>query len=86
MPRRFITVDGAQWSVTFSGHYTQYNKDEFTVCFQRLGSTEERVARYSPTGSKQREDSLAERTDADLQDLYRRSQPTWTTPEASYRR
>jgi hypothetical protein len=86
MPRRLIEIDGDTWSVTMSGRYTQYNKDEFTVVFRRIGGTEERLARYSPLGSKRREDSLAERTDAELVSLFRRSQPAWTTAEAGYRR
>ncbi len=87
MPRRLINLDGATWSVTLSGHYTQYSKDEFTLLFQKAGSDrDERVARYSPLATKQREDSLAELTDAALVDLFKRSQPAWTTPETGYHR
>jgi hypothetical protein len=87
VPRRLINVDGDSWTVAPSGHYTQYNKDEFTVVFQKVGRDgDERVARYSPLGTKQREDSLARLTDRELVDLFRRSQPSWTTPETGYRR
>jgi hypothetical protein len=81
-----IEVDEGAWSVTMSGRYTQYNKDEFTVVFQRVGGAEERLARYSPLGSKSREDSLAELGDSDLVSLFRRSQPAWTTAETGYHR
>ena len=85
MPRRLIDIAGTPWSVTMSGRYTQYNKDEFTILFRRVGEArEERAARYSPQGSKSREDSLAELSDAALIDLYRRSQPSWTTADTGY--
>lgn len=88
MPRRFLDVDGARWSVSLTGRRTQYARDEFSVLFTRVagGPEERRVARYSPLGPKSRESSLAELSDAQLLDLLRRSQPSWTTPELSYRR
>ncbi len=85
MPR-IIEVDGARWTVSPSGRRTQYAKDEFTVQFAREDGAEIRAARYSPQGSKAREDSLFELTAAQLTDLFRRSQPSWTTPELGYRR
>ena len=42
MPRRLIEIDGVQWSVTLSGRHTQYNKDEFTVLFRRVGGEPQR--------------------------------------------
>jgi hypothetical protein len=87
VPRRQIQVDGVNWTVAPSGHYTQYNKDEFTVVFQEQGGDGAlRVARYSPLATKQREDSLASLSDRELLDLFHRSQPSWTTPETGYRR
>ncbi len=88
MPQRTIEVDGQRWVVTTSGRWTQYVKDEFTVCFSRVGSQppEARVARYSPRGITARESSLAELSEAALADLLARSQPSWTTPELGYRR
>lgn len=88
MPQRTIEVDGTRWVVTGSGRRTQYAKDEFTVCFSRVGAdpAERRVARYSPRGITARESSLAELTDAALADLLARSQPSWTTPELGYQR
>ena len=88
MPLPTIEKDGQQWTVTSSGRRTQYAKDEFTLCFTRVGSNpvEQRVARYSPQGSKAREDSLAELSGAALVSLLNRSQPSWTTAEMGYRR
>ena len=86
MPQRSIEVDGIRWTVSLSGRRTQYTKDEFTVTFARDDADEVRVARYSPLGSKAREASLHELSDAQVADLLRRSQPSWTTPELGYRR
>jgi hypothetical protein len=88
MPRRTIDVNGGTWTVSATGRRTIYHKDEFSVLFTRVagGEREERVARYSPLGVKNREASLAELSDAQLRDLWRRSQPSWTTPELGYRR
>ncbi|HJP56985.1 MAG TPA: hypothetical protein VJ847_08170 [Gemmatimonadales bacterium] len=88
MPRRIIEVDGVEWSVAVSGRVTRYVKDEFGLVFTRgAGATRERrVARYSPPGAKSRELSLAELSDAELQDLLAHSQPAWTAPELGYRR
>ena len=86
MPQRSVEVEGVRWTVSPSGRRTQYTKDEFTVTFARDDSDEVRVARYSPLGSKARDESLQELSDAQLADLLRRSQPSWTTPELGYRR
>jgi hypothetical protein len=88
MPPRTIEVNDERWSVTPTGRRTQYSKDEFSVLFTRVagGPHEERAARYSPLGVKEREASLAGLTEAQLSDLLRRSQPSWTTPELGYRR
>lgn len=85
---RTIEIDGQRWTVAPTGRRTQYSKDEFSVLFTRVagGPPEERVARYSPLAVKERETSLARLTDAELTDLLRRSQPSWTTPELGYRR
>jgi hypothetical protein len=45
---------------------------------------EVRVTRYSPVGSKSREESLVELSDADLVRLFEQSQPSFTSPEAGY--
>jgi hypothetical protein len=86
MPRKF-SADGAEWVVLPSGRNTQYVRDEFGLLFTRMtGERVERVARYSPRDSRNREQSLAGLTDADLRDLLATSQPAWTAPETGYRR
>ncbi len=86
MPPRTIDVEGQRWEVSPSGRVTQYLRDEFSVQFRRLGGAEVRIARYSPLGARNPEDSLAELSDSQLQELLQRSQPSWTAPETQYRR
>ena len=88
MPRRVIEVDGEQWEVAVSGRVTQYVKDEFGLVFTRgVGpNREQRVVRYSPLGTKAREVSLGQLSDAELRELLAHSQPSWTAPEMGYRR
>ena len=86
MPRRF-TADGAEWIVLPSGRNTQYVRDEFGLHFTRVtGAKEERLARYSPGGSRAREESFAALTDGQLRELLATSQPAYTAPETGYRR
>ncbi|HET7564924.1 MAG TPA: hypothetical protein VFJ96_08010 [Gemmatimonadaceae bacterium] len=86
MPIRTITIDGAVWKVTPSGRVTQYDRDEFALIFAREeGNRRElRVTRYSPQGSRWRDQSLAELTDDDLRRLFAHSQPSFTSPEVGY--
>jgi hypothetical protein len=86
MPARTITVSGRTWRVLPSGFVTQYDQDEFGLIFiAGLGDDREvRVTRYSPVGSKSREESLAEMSEADLVRLFEQSQPSFTSPEAGY--
>lgn len=90
MPRRLISTSTGQWEAAVSGHTTQYGKDEFGIVFRRLGPDgavlEERLARYSPRGAKNRELSLARLSDARLLELMGHSQPSFTAPELGYRR
>jgi hypothetical protein len=90
MARRRITVDGTEWTVELGGFRTQYLRDEFPLVFRRGPGpgveAEQRVIRYSPRGARVRERSLAELTDAQLEDLLRRSQPAWTSPDLGYAR
>jgi hypothetical protein len=88
MPPRSFEVNGQRWTVSPTGRITQYDKDEFSLRFTRVSPEprEERIVRYSPQGSKSRENSLAEMSDRQLVDLLRVSQPAWTTPEAGYGR
>lgn len=86
MPTRSVAVDGKTWIVIPSGRVTQYDRDEFGIIFVHgTGAGREvRVTRYSPIGSRSRERSLVELSDADLQRLFSTSQPSDTSPEADY--
>ena len=86
MPARTITVDGRAWRVYPSGYITQYEQDEFGLLFvSGTGDDREvRATRYSPHGSRSREESLAEMSEADLTRLFEQSQPSFTSPEAGY--
>jgi len=86
MPTRPLAIDGSTWHVIPSGRVTQYDRDEFALLFVKHegGDKEIRVTRYSPQGSRSREESLAELSDADLRRLFEQSQPSATSPEAGY--
>ncbi len=65
---------------------TQYDRDEFALMFiTGVGpSREVRVTRYSPQGSRSREQSFAELSEERLRELFDTSQPSFTSPEAGY--
>jgi hypothetical protein len=86
MPTRTLNADGKEWQVFPSGYITQYDHDEFGIMFiSGTGDTREvRVTRYSPQGTRSREQSLAELPDSDLMRLLSQSQPSFTSPEAGY--
>ncbi len=88
MPIRSIVVDGKRWDVSHSGRTTQYDRDEFSLIFVSGEGADRvmRVTRYSPQGARWREQSFAELTDHDLARLFDSSQPSFTSPEAGYRR
>ena len=88
MPARKIDVDGSTWSVMPSGYLTAYDQDEFGLIFTRdvNGKKETRVTRYSPQGSRSREQSFRELTEDQLRSFFRQSQPSFTSPEAGYAR
>lgn len=87
MPDRSIVIDGNSWSVQPSGRVTQYDRDEFGLLFIRgTGDAREvRVTRYSPQQTRSREAALAELSEEKLRELFAFSQPSITSPEASYR-
>ncbi len=87
MPDRSIVIDGNSWSVQPSGRVTQYDRDEFGLLFIRgTGDAREvRVTRYSPQQTRSREAALAELSEEKLRELFACSQPSTTSPEASYR-
>ena len=86
MPSRTLAADGRTWLVFPSGRVTQFDRDEFGLVFvSGTGAGREvRVSRYSPVGSRSRERSLVEMSDADLLRLFGYSQPSDTSPEADY--
>lgn len=86
MPTRSITQRGRSWNVMPSGRVTQYDRDEFALLFTS-GDGEDRevrVTRYSPHGTRSREQALAEMSDVDLARLFEQSQPNEMSPEAGY--
>jgi len=89
MPTRTLNIGGRSWRVFPSGRVTQYDRDEFALLFVSdaagaAGRREVRVTRYSPVGTRSRERSLAEMSDAELGRLFEASQPGETSPEADY--
>lgn len=86
MPTRTISIDGKAWRVFPSGYVTQYEHDEFGLLFvSGADDTREiRVTRYSPHGTRSREQALSEMPDDDLRRLFAQSQPGETSPEAGY--
>ena len=88
MPARKIDVGGTTWSVMPSGYITAYDQDEFGLIFTRdvNGKKETRVTRYSPQGSRSREQSFRELTEDQLRAFFKESQPSFTSPEAGYAR
>ena len=88
MPIRTITLNGRVWRVMPSGRVTQNDRDEFSLMFISGDGDDRlvRVTRYSPQGSRSREQSFAELSDADLMRLHGTSQPSAMSPEADYAR
>jgi hypothetical protein len=87
MPTRNVTFEGKSWRVFPSGFVTPNEHDEFALVFI-AGSGDDRevrVTRYSPHGTRSREQSLAELPEAELQRLLSESQAGATSPEAGYR-
>ncbi len=86
MPYRTINVAGREWKIMPAGRVTQYDHDEFALFFiSGEGEDRElRVTRYSPQGSRWRDQSLAELSEDDLVRLLGQSQPSATSPEAGY--
>jgi hypothetical protein len=86
MPTRSITLAGRSWRVMPSGRVTQYDRDEFALLFISGSGVDReiRVTRYSPHGTRSREQSLVEMTDTEIARLFEQSQPSDTSPEAGY--
>ena len=88
MPTRALEVEGKKWEVYPSGYITVYTQDEYGLFFTRKTGEgrEVRVTRYSPQGTRSREQSFFELSDAQLKELFEQSQPSFTSPEAGYER
>lgn len=88
MPRRTIEIDGERWNVSPSGRVTQYDRDEFGLVFQKGTGPDRvrRVTRFAPQGARSWDAALAELSRDRLEELFRQSQPAWTSPEARYDR
>ena len=86
MPTRSISIDGKAWRVFPSGYVTQYDRDEFGLLFiAGTGDAREvRVTRFSPHGTRSREQALSELPDDEVRRLFAQSQPSETSPEAGY--
>lgn len=86
MPTRTINIDGTEWRVLPSGRVTANVRDEFGLIFVKGVGAERvvRLTRYSPQGTRWREASLTELTDAKLRELFYCSQPSVTAPETGY--
>jgi hypothetical protein len=86
MPTRSISIDGKAWRVFPSGYITQYDRDEFGLLFVTgTGDDREvRVTRFSPHGTRSREQALAELPDEEVRRLFSQSQLGGTSPEAGY--
>ena len=88
MPVRSLQIDGQRWDVYPSGYITQYTQDEYALMFSRDSGNdrEVRVTRYSPQGTRSREQAFAELSETQLKELFEQSQPSFTSPEAGYER
>lgn len=87
MIERQIVLDGRTWTVSLAGRFTVYGRDEVPVVFEHRaadGTRLRRLSRFSPLGSREREQALAELSEAALAALWRQSQEEWTSPELGY--
>ena len=87
MPTRRMMIDGREWQIFPSGFLTQYVGDEFGLIFVTGSGAERdvRVTRYSPVGTRSREQALAEMEETRLRELFLTAQPGDRSPEAGYR-
>jgi len=89
MMERSITIDGQPWTASISGKTTVYDRDEFSLVFERRdqhGKLVRRISRFSPTGARNRARALQELTELDLRTLFAQSQTDATSPELGYAR
>jgi len=86
--RRSVEIDGEVWYVYPSGRVTVYDRDEFGLVFQKGTGPDQlrRVTKYRALGSRRPDRALGELSDRQLVDLFRQSQPPWTSPVTAYKR
>jgi hypothetical protein len=86
MPTRTISAGDRTWNVFPSGRVTPLAFDEFGLVFITGSGADRqvRVSRYSPQGTRSREQALVELSEADLLRYFEQSQPSDTSPEAGY--
>ena len=86
MAGRTIMVDGEAWEVAPAGRVTVYDRDQFGVVFEQGTGPKRRrrFTRFAPVGSRSPEAALAERSERELVERFRQSQPAWTAPEGAY--
>ncbi len=86
MAFRTVSVGNKTWRVFPSGLVTQYDRDEFGLMYVHGDGDARvvRVTRYSPQGTRAREQSFLQLSDAELLRLFHESQPSFTSPEAGY--
>lgn len=89
MMERSLTIDGQSWIASISGRTTVYDRDEFSLVFERRdehGRLVRRISRFSPTGARNRVQALKELTEPELRTLFAQSQGDATSPELGYAR
>jgi hypothetical protein len=86
MARGEVVVDGARWEVYPAGRVTVYGRDQFGIVFEQGTGPERRrrFTRFAPVGSRSPDAALAELSQRELVQLFRQSQPAWTSPESAY--
>ena len=86
MAERSIVVNGVKWRAFPSGFITQYNGDEFGLFFVSGEGADRkiRVTRYSPVGTRSREQAFVDLSPERLVELFHQSQSSDTSPEAHY--
>jgi hypothetical protein len=87
MPARQLRIDGRTWRVYPGGFLTQSVADEFSLLFvSGAGDAREvRLTRFSPVGTRSREQAVAELDEHALRRLFLMSQSSARSPEAGYR-
>ncbi len=88
MAQRTVTIGGEAWRVSVSGRVSQYDRDEFSLVFEKgTGPGRvQRVTRFSPLGARSWDAALSALADRQLLELFQHTQPARTSPVARYGR